>query len=159
VARGICEFTQGYSGKVWLEVMVVAGVNDSVAEAEAIVRALEGARVDRVQLNTVARAPAEVWVQPVAEEQLETLGEVLGALAPVEVIHHYSREAHTSFRSDVAEAIVSTLARRPCSTAELAASLGLAPNLVIKHIGELELERKIERVVVGDTVQYRVRPA
>ena len=157
VARGIREFTQGYAGQVWLEVMVVAGVNDSDAEAEAIVRALAGARVDRVQLNTVARAPAEVWVQPVGEERLDALADVLGAVAPVDVIHHYSRAGHTSYRADVSASILDTLARRPCGTAELAASLGLAPNLVIKHIGELEREGKIERVTVGEATQYRAR--
>ena len=159
VARGIGEFSRGYSGQVWLEVMVVAGLNDSVEEARAIVRALEGVRIDRVQLNTVARAPAEVWVQPVAEGRLEELGAVLEAVAPVDVIHHYSRAGHTSFRADVAEAILGTLARRPCGTAELAVSLGLAPNLVIKHIGELERDGRIERVVVGDDTQYRARQA
>lgn len=158
VARGLRDFTLGYGGAVWLEVMVVGGVNDTVAEAEAIVGALEGARVDRVHLNTVVRAPAEAWVQPASAERLAEMGEVLGALGPVDVISGYSRAAHESYRADVAEAVVTTLARRPCGVVELAASLGLAPNLVVKHVDELEREGKVERVAVGGQMQYRARP-
>jgi len=155
VARGLRDFTLGYAGAVWLEVMIVAGANDSAEEAEAIVRALEGARVDRVQLNTVARAPAEAWAEPVSAERLAELGGVLEAVGPVDVISTYSRAGHESYRADVAEAVLATLARRPCGAAELAVSLGQAPALVIKHIEELERQGQVERVVVGDRVQYR----
>lgn len=157
VARGLRDFTLGYAGAVWLEVMIVAGANDSAEEAEAIVRALEGARVDRVQLNTVARAPAEAWAEPVSAERLAELGGVLEAVAPVDIISTYSRAGHESYRADVAEAVLATLARRPCGAAELAASLGQAPALVIKHIEELERQGKVERVVLGGSVQYRAR--
>jgi len=157
VARGIRDFTRGYGGAVWLEVMIVAGLNDSAEEAGAIVRALEGARIDKVHLNTVARAPAEAWAQPVAAGRLEELAPVLEAVAPVVVLGRYTREGHASRRADVEEAILATLARRPCGAVELAASLGLAPNLVIKHIEEMERQGAIERVAVGGQVQYRAR--
>lgn len=158
LVRGLREFTMGYAGAVWLEVMVVGGLNDTVGEAEAIVAALEGARVDRVQVNTVARAPAEAWVEAASAERLAELAAVLEALAPVDIISTYSRAGHASYRADVADAVVATLARRPCGAAELAASLGLAPNLVVKHIEELEREGRVERVAVGDRWQFRARP-
>jgi len=126
VAEGIRDLTRECEGRVWLEVMVVAGVNDTVDEARAILHALQDARLDRVQLNTVARVPAEPWVQPVSDVKLEEIAKVLTALAPVDVIHHYNRTDHKSFRSDLEDVILSTLARRPCGTHDLAKSLGLA---------------------------------
>ena len=158
VAEGICEFTQGFGGRVWLEVMAVGGVNDSTAEAEAIVAALAAAQIDRVQLNTVARAPAEAWAEAASAERLAEMAAVLGKLAPVDVISGYSRAAHESARADVAEAVLATLERRPCGTAELATSLGLAPALVVKYVDALEREGRVERVTVSGQMQFRARP-
>ena len=190
VARGIRVFSLSYGGGVWLEVMVVAGLNDSPEEARAIVAALEGARIDKVQLNTVVRAPAEPWAQAVGGERLRELAAVLEALAPVEIIGSYSpppaglaraksraskprgrvngappsqitlprgsEPAGGSQRADVEEAILATLARRPCGAAELATSLGLHRSLIVKHVEELERAGRVERVRVGAKVQYRV---
>ena len=160
IARGIREFTQGFGGRVWLEVMIVAGLNDSVAEAQAIVAGLEGARFDKVQLNTVLRAPAEALAGAATEERLAELAAVLEALAPVEIIGVYAAEDHpddVGAGRDVDEAIVATLARRPCRTAELAASLGLATALVSKHIAHLEQRGLLERIVVDGEPQFRAR--
>jgi wyosine [tRNA(Phe)-imidazoG37] synthetase (radical SAM superfamily) len=158
VARGIRVFSLSYGGGVWLEVMVVAGLNDSPEEARAIVAALEGARIDKVQLNTVVRAPAEPWAQAVGGERLRELAAILEALAPVEIIGSYSRERHTSQRADVEEAILATLARRPCGAAELATSLGVEGGPLVERIEELVRAGRLERVRVAGAVQYRVPP-
>jgi wyosine [tRNA(Phe)-imidazoG37] synthetase (radical SAM superfamily) len=158
VARGIRDFTLGYGGQVWLEVLVVSGANDTMEEARAIVAALEGARVDKVQLNTVARAPAESWAGPVPVERMERLAKVLEGLAPVEIIGGYAAAEHASGRPDVEEAILATLARRPCGAAELAASLGLKAVVVVKHVEAMERSGRLERIEVGGAAQYRVPP-
>lgn len=155
IAHGIRDFTLGFGGRVWLEVLAVAGINDSAEEAEAIVRALEGARIDKVQLNTVVRAPAEAWAEPASEERLAEMAKALEALAPVDIIGHYARTGHESRREDAADAILATLARRPCGADELAASLGLDRGRVVQQIQDLERSGAIERVLVGGQAQYR----
>jgi len=156
VARGIRGFTLGYAGQVWLEVMIVAGLNDSPDEARAIARLLAGARLDKVQLNTVVRAPAEGWARAVGEERLRELAAILEALAPVEIIGRYARGDHAAPAAEARERILATLARRPCGAAELAASLGLHRALVAKLLEGLCRDGAVERVVVSGTTQYRV---
>lgn len=157
VARGIRDFTLGFAGAVWLEVLIVAGINDTPEEAEAIGRLLEGARLDKVQLNTVVRAPAEPWAKAADAGTLGRLATVLEAIAPVEIIGQYSHSAHLSTQADPRAAILATLARRPCGAAELATSLGLHRALLAKLLEELLHAGKLERVVVGNTHQYRAR--
>ncbi len=157
VASGIRDFSLGFGGQVWLEVMLVAGLNDSPEEAQAIVALLEGARLDKVQLNTVARAPAEAWAAPVAQERLSELAAVLEGLAPVELIGRYAPREHARAGGDAREAILATLARRPCGAAELAASLGLHHALVAKLLEELCRGGDAERALVAGTTQYRIR--
>lgn len=161
VARGIREFSLGFRGQVWLEVLAVAGLNDSPEEACSIVRLIGGARLDRIQLNTVARAPAEPWAGPVPEERLKELAAILEGLAPVEVIgqyaaHNLPQDSEPAGGSASAR-ILATLARRPCGAAELAASLGLHPALAAKLLDSLCQAGAIERLAIGTSPQYRVR--
>jgi len=156
VARGIRDFSLGFAGQVWLEVLAVAGLNDTPDEARAIVGLLEGARIDKVQLNTVVRAPAEAWAEPAGEERLRELALVLEGLAPVEIIGRYARREHAAQATDAQGRILATLARRPCGAAELAASLGLHPALVAKLLEELCHVGTVERTHVGSAAQYRI---
>ncbi|NQT52164.1 radical SAM protein [bacterium] len=158
LASGIVAFTRGFGGQVWLEVMIVRGVNDTVAEAEAIVAALDGGRFHRVQLNTVVRAPADADAGPAGAARLAELAAVLEQLAPVDVIGAYEggSEAHDEWTHAARDRIVAALARRPCGVGELAASLGLRAAVVGKHVEALERDGTIERTVVGGAPQFRV---
>ena len=156
VARGIRDFTLGFAGEVWLEVLVVKGVNDTPEEMRAVVRLLEGGRFERVHLHTVARAPSERWVRPTSEERLRILAAELGRLAPVEVVGGYSARHAGAFGGDVEAAILATLARRPCGAEELAASLGAKRPVVEARLAALERDGKVERVVVGGKGQFRL---
>ena len=157
VARGIRDFTLGFAGAVWLEVLVVEGLNDTAAEMRAIVRLLEGGRFDKVHLNTVVRAPSERWARGVSTERLEALATELEAIGPVELVGGYAAHAQGSFGGDLQQAILATLARRPCGAEELAASLGAKRPVVVARLATLERERKVERVVVGGRDQFRLR--
>ncbi len=157
VARGIRDFSLGFAGKVWLEVLAVAGVNDSPNEAQAIVGLLEGARIDKVQLNTVVRAPAEPWARAADDDQLHALAVILEGLAPVELIGRYAHREHAAGAADAQDRILATLARRPCGATELATSLGLKAAIVGKLLQELHDAGKVERVAIGNTHQYRIR--
>jgi len=52
--QGLKDFRRQFSGEIWLEVMLVRGINDS--EAELIAQAAQAIGPDRIQLNTVVPA-------------------------------------------------------------------------------------------------------
>ncbi len=58
IIQGLRDFRKEFSGEIWLEVMLVKGINDR--DAELIARAAESTGPDRIQLNTVVRTPAEL---------------------------------------------------------------------------------------------------
>lgn len=157
VARGIRDFSLGFAGAVWLEVLVVEGVNDTPDEMRALVRLVEGGRFDKVHLNTVARAPSESWARPVGRARREALARELEALAPVELVGDYSGHSVGTFRGDVEGGILAALARRPCGAEELAASLGLKRPVAVAKLMALERSGRVERLVVGGRSQFRVR--
>jgi wyosine [tRNA(Phe)-imidazoG37] synthetase (radical SAM superfamily) len=56
VVEGMEKFRQGYGGEIWLEVMLVKGINDSEKELEAIRSRLEKIEPDRIYINVPTEA-------------------------------------------------------------------------------------------------------
>lgn len=62
--KGQIEFRQQYPGQVWLEVMLVDGLNDADEELQHIKHYVSMTKPDRVYITTPVRPPAESWVRP-----------------------------------------------------------------------------------------------
>ena len=90
---GLVAFRKEYQGKLWVEVMLVRGLNDSEETLREIAAILKRIQSDEVHINLPTRPPAEIWVQPSDEEGL--------------------------MRTQVVDAIVSIITRHPMNEAEL----------------------------------------
>lgn len=63
IISGLCEFRKEFKGALWLEVMLVRGVNDKIDYLRKIKKVVNLIRPDKVQINIPVRAPAESWVR------------------------------------------------------------------------------------------------
>jgi wyosine [tRNA(Phe)-imidazoG37] synthetase (radical SAM superfamily) len=78
VIAGLVALRKEFSGLIWLEIMLVAGINDSpehIAELEKVIRMINP---DKIQLNSPVRTTAEKNVLPVAKDKLEKIKAILG---------------------------------------------------------------------------------
>jgi len=80
---GLIEFRRKFDGKYWLEVFIIAGINDGNEEVDNLARCIRRIEPDRIQVNTVVRPPAEVSARPVELEKLKAIAERLGPNAEV----------------------------------------------------------------------------
>ncbi len=131
---GLIQFGREFSGRLWLEIMFVDGINSSLAEAKKLIPFIEEINPDRIQLNTPIRPPAEKSARQVPEEKLEEIRKILGPKA--ELIIRYER-TYKGMHSSGNE-ILSMLQRRPCSLHDLASVTGLHRNEIIKYITALK---------------------
>ena len=58
--QGLVDFRKQYSGQIWLEVMLVEGVNDTPQELEEIRQAVAQVNPDRVYIVTPIRPPCRI---------------------------------------------------------------------------------------------------
>ena len=72
---GMVEFRRQFTGEIWLEVMIVAGVNDSDEAIQKLAPLASDISPDRIDLNTVVREPSHAGVSPVSRERLEELAD------------------------------------------------------------------------------------
>ncbi len=150
---GLAGFRQRYRGLVWLEVMLVDGLNDSKPEAGRIAELAGRIRPDRVDLNTAVRPPAEDWVRAVAPDRMKELSRLFPA--PVDIIAPCERPNPEALGPPgMQEEIVSMLARRPCTAEDVAAGLGVHRLSALKYLEALVENGGARKVEAGDRWFY-----
>ncbi len=162
VTSGIARFTAGFAGRVWLEVMLLGGVNDSPQELEAIAARIRRIAPDRVQLNTAVRPGAEASVTALDPRELERARLFLGARVnpvPVEVVAGFSGKREGAADRDLAAAISDYLKRRPATVEDLSAVFGIHRHEVIKYLGHLKDAGGIREISSGGKKFFAGTPA
>ncbi len=135
IIDGLKAFRKEFSGEIWLEMMLVKGVNEE--EAELISRAAESTSPDRIQLNTVVRPPAEP-VLPLSEDEMQ---KVLEIFPGAELIPDWDWSVPEKIRARLQD----LLSERPCTLEEIAAALDLKCSDAIKYCKILERDGLIGR--------------
>ena len=87
---GLMSFRREYRGRIWLEVMLLKGINDTEAELALLRRALQEIAPDQIQLNTAVRPVVETAARPLDAAEMAAAAAFLGG--PVSVIASFNRE-------------------------------------------------------------------
>ena len=119
---GLCAFRREYRGRIWLEIMLLAGLNDSDEELTLLRDALKEIAPDKIQLNTAVRPVVQTYARALDRAGMERAAAFLGG--PVEVIASFDR-ADITHLSCEDEDLVEMLSRRPMTAADIAEALGL----------------------------------
>jgi wyosine [tRNA(Phe)-imidazoG37] synthetase (radical SAM superfamily) len=150
--QGLIDFRREFKGKYWLEVFLVAGLNDSDEQIEKLAACIEKIQPDKVQLNTVTRPPAE-GVQAVSRERLQQIAKKIYKNA--EVIADFKGDDKAGDFKIKSDDIVEMLKRRPCSAEDIAVGLKISKIETLKHIEELIKSGRIEAVRQGGSIYYK----
>jgi wyosine [tRNA(Phe)-imidazoG37] synthetase (radical SAM superfamily) len=81
IINALEEFRKEYPGKIWLEIMLVRGLNDSPEDIAGLKQAVERIKPDKIQVNSPVRKPAEEGVVPLDKQRIEEIMRVLGPSA------------------------------------------------------------------------------
>ena len=141
---GLIEFRREFRGEYWLEVFLLAGYTSEEAEVAKIVGCADRIGPDRVQLNTVARPPAEDFALGVARRRLDELAAMFHPAA--EVVAEFDDFSGQPALAANRNQVLDLLRRRPCSIGDVAAGLGLHRNEVVKYVEALHAEALVESV-------------
>ncbi len=150
--EGLAAFRREFKGEIWLEVMLVAGVNDSPAHVRKLRKIIDAVGADKVQLNTVVRPPAERAARPLGERRMRAIGKALGPTCEVAVT--FSRRAGAPSGGKLEKAILAVVRRRPVTAKDIAASLGREPDRVAKALATLLSAGRVRSVRHGGKAYY-----
>jgi wyosine [tRNA(Phe)-imidazoG37] synthetase (radical SAM superfamily) len=149
---GLTSFRREYRGRIWLEVMLLKGLNDTEDELTLLRRALQKIAPDKIQLNTAVRPVVEAAALPLDREEMAAAASFLGG--PVSVIASFSRaDIAGSPRQD--DDFVEMLSRRPMTAPDLAQALGLPLAQVEARLQHLKASGRISFNRYHDEEFYR----
>ena len=155
--QGLQDFRNEYKGRIWLEVLIIPGYNDSKTELKLLKEAFEKIRPDSIQLNTLDRPGAVSDIRAATKIELQQIADYWN-LDNVEIIvSAQERKDIKSYREDIETAILETILRRPCTLNDLAKILGLHINEVNKYLDVLEADHKIKSVHQERGLFYQIK--
>ena len=124
IVEGLAQLRREFKGLIYLEVILLAGINDSEEEITRLKPLIEKIQPEKIQLNTVVRPPADRRAKALDSGRLEEIKLFLGERAEIvadigavkiSVEHHKKQEA-----------LLETARRRPLRVKDMAGSLGMS---------------------------------
>ena len=145
--EGLSAFRREYAGKLWVEVMLIQGLNDTEEALREIADVLAVIEPDIVHLGLPTRPPAEAWVQPSDEEGLLRAHAILGEIA--HVVHPAAGSFDLSGYDNLADAVMGIITRHPMREDELVKTL--------ERYSPSELKSVLESLIDNDRAQIVTR--
>jgi len=154
--KGLEDFRQEFNGQIWLEVLIIPDFNDDIENLQHLKDAILRIKPDKIQLNTLDRPGTLNNIRPATIPELKHIIE-FWALPNAEIIAPVpERKDIVAFRKDIEDAILETIARRPCTLDDLHKILSIHINELNKYLGVLEDENKIETVKLERGFFYKI---
>jgi len=83
IISGLIDLRKEFRGQIWLEVMLVKGLNDSLKHIRKLKEVIDRINPDKIQLNSPVRTTADAGVSPVDKNKLEKIREIFGEKAEI----------------------------------------------------------------------------
>lgn len=149
IIDGLKRFRKEYQGPIWLEVMLVKGVNDKSSDLKALKEVVKKIKPDRIQLNTVVRPPAVGRTMPLTQQGMKKLRKSFGP--GCEVIASFKwlpdKKKDSRLTRQDRQRIYQLVERRPVTENEIVRVLDLPAEEVVICLAELLKEKKIRRQI------------
>ena len=143
VTSGLIQFSKEYKKTLWVEVFILADINDGEDEVSKFKELLTEVNPTRVQLNTLDRPGAFKWAESASKECMAKVAKALQPL-PVEIISRKTAPTISNTNRDVSEdLILSTIARRPLTVEDISATTALTVNEAEELLSSLLDKNKI----------------
>ncbi|KPK25779.1 MAG: hypothetical protein AMK69_13455 [Nitrospira bacterium SG8_3] len=150
IIEGLKRLRQMYNGQIFLEVFLLAQINDSQEELDGLKEVINEISPDKIQLNTVVRPPADQSAISLDMERLKEIRDFFGEKA--EIIAETPLRRRWGQYDTMVESILAMAKRRPLRASDIATLFnmplqeaeGVVKGLEIKgtlrqleHLGEI----------------------
>ncbi|MDP6179969.1 MAG: radical SAM protein [Desulfatiglandales bacterium] len=156
LTEGLINLRQIYPGRMFLEVVLLAGFNDSEKEIEGLKRVIDRVSPDKIQLNTVVRPPADYRAVSLGRKRLEEIKDFFGEKA--EVIARTPLKQKKGPYDSWASTILEMAKRRPLKTVDIAHILNLSLEETEKFVKSLLTKEALYRQEHSGEVYYSKNP-
>ncbi|MBO8160538.1 MAG: radical SAM protein [Thermosipho sp. (in: Bacteria)] len=135
--NGLCELRKEFKGEIWLEVMLIKGVNDNYESLKKIKEKIDEINPDKVFVNVPIRPPAEEWVKIPEEQNISLAKKILNA----STIEKYAEGEFKTLNSNVYEAIIGIIKRHPLRLEDIQRNFKNSEKIIKKLFNDKNVEK------------------
>lgn len=156
IVKGLVALRKQYRGKIWLEIMLLAGYNDNLAAAYEFKRLIKLVQPDRVYLNLPQRPGvlSAASLLPTKQKVLE-IKKILGKNCMVATYPKYPKKI--IFKSVSENTILDSVQRRPQTKVQLELALGITAKKLTKQLNELLKRGCLVTKKINNEIYYLTR--
>jgi wyosine [tRNA(Phe)-imidazoG37] synthetase (radical SAM superfamily) len=154
VYKSLIDFSHAYKGQLWLEIMLVKGMNDDDVSLKMFKEKLKMIQYDKLYLNTPVRPPAKQGVMPIDKVVMNRFSNELEGIS-IDLL------TSNGFQSDITDhmaAIKSIIKRHPMNQYEIKGFLNHRkcenPNQILN---DLQNDHEVEVVSYRNYQTYRLK--
>lgn len=148
IIDAIQRFSKAFSGKLFIEILFVRGLNDTLHEVIALNTALQDIQCERIDIGTIDRPPAYP-VQGLDYKELYELSNYFNPALPIHIVSRTHATSTPSFYTP--EEILTTLDKRPLTDDDINALFDEGSK---KEFQKLLTEKKITSIERSNIVFY-----
>jgi wyosine [tRNA(Phe)-imidazoG37] synthetase (radical SAM superfamily) len=153
IIEGIRKFRQEYRGRMWMEILFVAGINDQDDEVYKMKQVIDEIQPEKVHLNTVIRPPAYSFAQPTSQERLREIQKLLGERS--EIVGIFKETHTTKAHTTDGQAILALLKRRAMTVDQMTVSLEMKKKEIVGSLDQLLQEKLIQMYTFNEEEYFQ----
>lgn len=154
VWQGLLDFTKEYNGQIYMEIMLMNGINDDEKSLFEFKNLLNQIRYDRLYINTPVRPPAESYIEESSKENIQKAVEILKGVS----IDMLSSVGFSSDIEDDYQAVLSIIGRHPMNQFEIRSFLESRENEDIdKVMQQLNQDDNVCKMEYKGYCTYRLK--
>jgi len=155
IRQGLLDFRAGYAGRMFLEILLVAGVNDTEENLALLRDFCRELAPDRVDVTTMSRPGAYPGVRAVSPAVRARFREALDAVPGPSVDSGHGPTALLTRAPENLDAVIlASVKRRPQTAAGLAAGLGVPLACLEQALETLARTGAVRRELLGHDIFY-----
>ena len=143
IVDGLKQLRAEFDGLIYLEVILLAGINDTEEEVRALKPLIRQIQPEKIQLNTVVRPPADPCAKALDSKRLEEIKLFLGERA--EIVVDIGGAQRAMARDTKGKGLLEMVRRRPLRLKDIANSMGLSIDEVESMVKGLLLKGYLRR--------------
>jgi wyosine [tRNA(Phe)-imidazoG37] synthetase (radical SAM superfamily) len=152
IVDGLKMLRQDYSGQLFLELVFLAGINDTDQEVEGLKTLVGQISPEKIHLNTVVRPPADSRAIALDRERLEDIKEKIGEKA--EVVAENPVTGSGRKENSRVSTLLDMIKRRPLRPSDIAVALRLSATEVDELVTGLLIKGYIRKQEHSGDIYY-----
>jgi len=152
IVSGLKRLREEYTGRIFLEAVFLAGINDTDEEVSALRDLIVGIAPDKIQINTVVRPPADAKARSLDRKRLEEIKVALGEKA--EIVAEVLPKGQAGKAGRAAEDVLEMLTRRPLRQRDVEKALGLGAEAAADLLKGLLIKGYVRQQNHGGEIYY-----